>query len=155
MFEKTVHMSFNSEIRVDAETLFDFHTDTDNLPKITPPWIKVRLVSLKLPVYKGRELELDISRFGLRQRWKMQIAELKPFELVSDIALKSPFASFIHHHRFKAIDQNRTLLCDELEFSLPFYPFSLIALPFIKWDIRKMFEYRHLKTKNLLEKNNV
>ncbi len=155
MFEKTVHMTFSTEIGVNAMTLFDFHADTDNLPKITPPWITARLVSLKLPLYEGRELELDISRFGLTQRWKIQIAELNPFELICDKALKSPFSSFSHHHRFKMIGENRTLLCDELEFSLPFYPFSLIAMPFIKRDIRMMFEYRHLKTKTLLENNNV
>jgi len=155
MFEKTVRLSFTTEIKVDAKTLYDFHVNTNNLPTITPPWITVTIVSLKLPIYEGREIELDITRFGIKHRWKMQIAELTPSELICDKAIKSPFASFIHYHRFKAIDTSKTLLCDELEFSLPFYPFSLIVLPFVKRDIRKMFDYRHLETKTLLEKNDV
>lgn len=155
MFERTVHLKFNTEIGVDAQTLYEFHTNTDNLPKITPPWIKVAIVSLKLPIYQGREIELDITRFGLTQRWKMQVAQLKSSELLCDKALKSPFASFVHHHRFKAIGTSKSLLCDELEFSLPFHPLSLIVLPLVKRDIRRMFDYRHMKTKTLLEKNHV
>lgn len=155
MLERTVRLSFSTEINTDIQALYDFHIDTNNLSKITPPWIKVEIISLELPLHQGSELELDITRFGMRQRWKMQIAELERPGLVCDKAIKSPFAAFIHHHRFKAIDDSQSLLCDELEFSLPFYPFSLIALPFIKEDIRKMFAYRHLKTKTILEKDYV
>lgn len=155
MFERTVRLKFSTEIEVDLQTLYDFHIDTNNLPKITPPWIEVQIISLALPLHQGSEIELDITRFGMRQRWKMQIAELESPGLVCDKALKSPFASFVHHHRFEAIDDTKSLLSDELSFSLPFYPLSLIALPFIKQDIRKMFEYRHLHTKTLLEKNHV
>jgi ligand-binding SRPBCC domain-containing protein len=155
MFERTVRLRFTTEVEVDVQSLYDFHIDTNNLPKITPPWINVQIISLELPLHQGSELELDITRFGIRQRWKMQIAELKRPELVCDQAIKSPFASFTHHHRFEAIDGTKSRLCDELAFSLPFYPFSLIALPFVKHDIHKMFAYRHRQTKILLEKNHV
>lgn len=155
MFEKTFRLEFASEIGVNVQRLYDFHIDTNNLPRITPPWIQVQIRSLKLPLHQGSEIELDITRFGMKQRWKMLIAKLERPELVCDQALKSPFASFVHHHRFKAIDETKSRLCDELAFSLPFYPLSLIALPFVKRDIRKMFDYRHTQTKLLLEKNHV
>jgi len=155
MFERTVRLRFSTEIEVDVQTLYDFHIDTNNLLKITPPWIRVEVISLDLPLHQDSEIELEITRFAIAQRWKMQIAELKPPERVCDKALKSPFASFIHHHKFEAINNTRSLLCDELEFSLPFYPLSRVVLPFIKRDIRKMFAYRHLQTKTLLEKNHV
>lgn len=155
MFERTVRLEFSTEISIDVQTLYSFHIDTNNLPKITPPWIQVQIISLELPLHEGSRIELDITRFGIAQRWKMQVAELNPPECVCDKALKSPFASFVHHHRFEGIDEGRSLLCDELEFTLPFYPFSLIALPFVKRDIRKMFQHRHKQTKTLLEKNYV
>lgn len=155
MLDRILRLKFSTEIEADIQTLYDFHTDITNLPKITPPWIKVKIASLMLPIQPKGEIGLDITRFGIRQRWKIQIAALNPPELVFDRALKSPFASFIHYHRFKAISDVKSLLCDELELSLPFYPFSMIALPFIKKDIQKMFAYRHLQTKKLLEKNYV
>jgi len=155
MFERTLRLRFSSEIEADVQSLYDFHIDTNNLPKITPPWIKVQIISLELPLHQGSEIELAITRFGIAQRWKMQIAELEQPGLICDKALKSPFASFIHHHKFEAINGIKSLLHDELAFSLPLYPLSLIALPFIKRDIRKMFAYRHLQTKTLLEKKHV
>ena len=155
MFEKTIQMTFTTEIAVDTQTLYDFHLDTNNLVKITPPWIKVKIVTLKLPIQQGDEIELDISRFGMTQRWKMKIAELKAPELVCDKAVDSPFATFVHHHRFIPLDESNSILCDELTFSLPFYPLSAIALPFVKKDMKKMFDYRHTQTKTILEKNDV
>jgi len=155
MFARTVHLKYSTEVDTDIQTLYQFHIDTNNLPKITPPWIRVQIISLELPLQEGSKIDLNITRFGLIQRWKMQIAQLKPFELVCDKALKSPFASFVHHHRFETIDETKSLLSDELEFTLPLYPLGLIALPFVKQDIRKMFEYRHKRTKTLLEKKYV
>jgi len=155
MLKKTLHLKFSIELKTDIQTLYDFHTDTDNLPKITPPWLAVKIISLEKPLIKGSQVELDIGRFGMTQRWKIKIVALNPPELVCDRALKSSFSSFVHYHRFKTINEYKSLLCDELELTLPFYPFSLIALPFIKKDIQKMFDYRHLQTKKILEKNYV
>lgn len=155
MFEKTVTLEFSTEIGVDTQTLFAFHVDTNNLPKITPPWIDVEVLSLELPLHKGSIIELDIRRFGITQRWKMMIAELIDPTLVCDKAVKSPFASFIHHHRFEAIEKSKSVMKDEIMFTLPLYPLSLIAVPFIKKDMKKMFDYRHQQTKRLLEKKDV
>lgn len=150
-----ISLEFSTEIAVDTQTLFAFHIDTNNLPKITPPWIGVEILSLELPLHKGSMVELDIRRFGFTQRWKMIISELISPTLICDKAVKSPFASFIHYHRFEAIDKTKSVLNDELIFSLPLYPLSLIAVPFIKKDMQKMFEYRHQQTKILLEKKDV
>lgn len=155
MFEKMISLEFSTEIAVDTQTLFAFHIDTNNLPKITPPWIGVEILSLELPLHKGSMVELDIRRFGFTQRWKMIISELISPTLICDKAVKSPFASFIHYHRFEAIDKTKSVLNDELIFSLPLYPLCLIAVPFIKKDMQKMFEYRHQQTKILLEKKDV
>ncbi len=43
-------------------------------------------------------------------------------------------------------------LRDEIEFKLPFGIIGKIFEPFIELDIKNMFEYRHKKTKELLEK---
>ena len=155
MFAKTVSYVFSTEVAVDTQTLFAFHTDPNNLPKITPPWIGVDIISIELPLKKGSRVELDIKRFGLIQKWNMMISELISPTLVCDKAVKSPFASFIHYHRFEAIDKSKSMLKDEVSFTLPLYPFSLIVLPFIKKDMKKMFDYRHQHTKILLEKKYV
>ncbi len=155
MFQKTIRMKFCTQIECDTASLYDFHIDTNNLPKITPPYLKVKITSFTPPLYEGSEISLDITRFKFSQPWRMKIAKLTPHQLVCDKAMQSPFASFIHYHRFEALNDTTSLLCDELEFSLPMYPFSHLVLPFIKHEMRKMFTYRHQHTKTILEKQNV
>ena len=155
MFEKMISLEFSTEIAVDTQTLYDFHIDTNNLARITPPWIGVTILSLELPLHKGSTVELDIRRFGFTQKWKMIISELISPTFVCDKAVKSPFSSFIHYHRFEAIDKTKSVMKDEIIFSLPLYPLSIIAVPFIKKDMNKIFEYRHQQTKLLLEKKDV
>lgn len=155
MFEKIISLEFSTEVAVDVQTLYDFHIDTNNLPRITPPWIEVEVISLELPLRKGSAIELDIRRFGFTQKWKMIISELTSPTLVCDKAVKSTFLSFIHYHRFEAVGKTKSVMKDEVIFSLPLYPLSLIAVPFIKKDMKKMFEYRHQQTKLLLERKDV
>ena len=155
MFDSEVSLSFECDVETSVEKLYEFHIDTNNLPLITPPWIATDIISLELPLHEGSEIELDITRFGFTQRWKMKIDTLQEPLLVCDKALKSPFSSFVHHHRFEAITQTKSRMNDEITFSLPLHPLSLMVMPFIKHDISKMFAYRHQQTKKLLEKKNV
>ena len=155
MFKKTISLEFSTEIAIDTQTLFEFHMDTNNLPKITPPWIDVEIHYLELPLHQGSTIELDIKRFGFTQRWKMIIQELASPALVCDKAVKSPFSSFVHYHRFETVNTSKSVLKDQIEFTLPLYPLSLVTVPFIKKDMKKMFEYRHQQTKKLLEKKDV
>ncbi|CAA6805197.1 MAG: Unknown protein [uncultured Sulfurovum sp.] len=151
MFSKKQTFNFSSLIKTTAEELFDFHSDTTNLPQITPPWIGVTIVDLVLPLKEKSEVCLDIKQFGFTTRWLMQIDELKVPNRVCDKALKSPFKSFYHEHIFTPINEDETKLEDIINFELPLYPFSLMAVPFVKRDMRKMFAYRHAKTKEILE----
>jgi len=155
MFDRNVSISFECDVETSVEKLYEFHTDTNNLLLITPPWIATDIVSLELPLHEGSEIELDITRFGLTQRWNMKIDTLQKPLLLRDKALKSPFSSFVHHHRFEAVTEKKSRMKDEITFALPLYPLSLIVMPFIKHDISKMFVYRHQQTKKILEKKDV
>lgn len=151
MFEAKRVLEFCSTVQTDVNTLYAFHLDTRNLPLITPPGTQATIVSIDLPLRTGSVIELDIKRLGLTTRWKMEVAALEAPALLCDRALQSPFSHFVHEHRFSAVDEKSSLLCDRVEFSLPFYPLSLLMLPLLYRDMRKMFAYRHQRTKSLLE----
>ncbi len=150
-----LHLRFCSDLDVSVETLFAFHTDPENLAKITPPWIDVRLLSVKPPIQRGSVIHLDIQRFGVTQHWQIEIAAFKTGRLITDHALSSPFRDFTHHHRFHAIGDTKSVLCDEINIELPWYPLSILLRPWITRDIQKMFNYRHQRTKSILEKKHV
>jgi ligand-binding SRPBCC domain-containing protein len=109
-------------------------------------------MTLPLHVNVKSVIVLDIKRLGITQRWTMQIAAMEQPSLVCDRAIKSPFKRFIHEHRFSKIDENRTLMEDVITFDLLLYPLSLLVLPLIRYDLEKMFTFRHQQTKKILEK---
>ena len=141
---------FSTILHCSQQKAFDFHCDTTNLPHITPPWIKVAIKQLRLPLHVKSTIELVITRFGLPQRWLMEIETLESPSLVVDKALHSPFAYFRHEHAFEKIDENTTLMSDKIVFKLPLWPLSFFVVPWIKKDLEKMFAYRHEKTRALL-----
>lgn len=150
MFSKKFSFNFTSTLETSIEELFEFHSDTNNLPKITPPWIDVKIIDLKLPLEEKSMITLDIKQYGLTNRWVMQIDKMQPCHQICDIALKSPFKSFYHERSFTTINGTTSKLSDTITFELPLYPLSIIALPFIKKDMQKMFTYRHAQTKEIL-----
>jgi len=141
-----------SEVAVPVQELFDFHLDTTNLPKITPPNLKVDIIEIPKPMHKGGIVVLEVTKFWLKQQWKVEIIELNSPHIITDKAIKSPFAEFVHEHTFKEVGRNTSLLCDNVYFALPFAPLSSIIIPLVKQDIRRMFAYRHQETKRILEK---
>jgi len=141
---------FETILNAPIQRVYEFHCDTNNLPLITPPWIKVSIVKLDLPLVQGSHIILDITRFGFTQQWEMEIEAMRPNEAVIDRAIRSPFKSFRHVHGFEKIDENQTRMKDMVEFALPFKPLSNIALPFIKKDLKRMFDYRHEATNKAL-----
>jgi len=154
MFSKKFTFKFESTIETSIEKLFTFHTDTNNLPKITPPWIKVSIVDLTLPLKEGSEISLDIKQYGLTNRWIMQIDKMESFSSICDLALKSPFKNFYHERKFEEVDDNHSKLIDLITLELPLYPLSMVAVPFIKYDMDRMFAYRHEKTREILGNTN-
>lgn len=144
---------FSTILHCSQRQAFDFHCDTTNLPRITPPWIDVSIKKLSLPLHVKSQIDLLIKRFGLSQRWLMEIELMRSPSIVVDKALESPFVYFRHEHAFDRISDDKTMMSDTIKFQLPLWPLSFFVLPWIKKDLEKMFRYRHEKTKHLLEKN--
>jgi ligand-binding SRPBCC domain-containing protein len=141
---------FETTLNAPIQKVYEFHCDTNNLPLITPPWIKVAIVKLDLPLSEGSHIILNISRFGFTQQWEMEIEAMHPNGAVIDRAIRSPFKSFRHVHGFEKLGENQTRMKDTVEFSLPLAPLSNIALPFIRSDFARMFNYRHEATAKAL-----
>jgi len=147
---------FETSILIDCKIkdAFNFHSDTNNLVKISPDNIKVGIMNLELPLKVGSIIELKISQFGIiSNNWKMQIENLKPFNLITDKMISGPFKYWKHDHIFTE-KNGKTLMTDSLNYELPFGFIGKIADKLIlNRMIRKQFEIRHMKTKDILERN--
>ncbi len=146
-FEKSVMIS------CPAEKVFKFHSDTENLPKITPPYIKVEIKNIDLPLKKGSKIILSIKQFGfLKTTWKIEITDFTEFTLITDTQINGPFKYWKHDHHFENLGLN-TKMTDRISYELPFgVAGRMINRIIIRKLIEKQFEFRHKMTKEILEK---
>ncbi|MDP2078400.1 MAG: SRPBCC family protein [Sulfuricurvum sp.] len=141
-------LKYSCLLTASQEAVCQFHTDTHNLPLITPPWINVTIVQMDTPMVENSHVILDIKRYGLTTRWTMQIEKLFPPDTIIDLMISGPFAFFRHERRFIAISENETRMDETLAFCLPLGWIGNLLAPFIKKDMDKMFAYRHNATQN-------
>lgn len=136
---KQFKLQYSCLIKAPREEVCAFHTDTRNLPRITPPSIAVAIVSKH-----EDEVVLDIKRLGITTCWVMRL-EINCPNSITDIMLKGPFSYFKHERHFET-KGDETQMNESITFSSP-VPFleSLFAW-FIQKDMDAMFAYRHRMT---------
>ena len=139
-----------SFINCSIEQLFDFHLNTQNLAEITPKDIKLDLLTHNFTPTQSNTLEIISTKYFIPTYWKIEILKLERPYILIDKALKSPFKSWIHQHKFEQID-GKTQLTDIIDFEMPFGFLGKFLEPFILRDLKKMFDFRHEKTKKILE----
>ncbi|MEA3352984.1 MAG: SRPBCC family protein [Campylobacterota bacterium] len=139
-----------SLINCTLEELFEFHLDSENITKITPKDTKVELLNEDTTTYEGKIVKIKTVKFFIPTYWEVKIKKLQKPDILVDVAVKSPFKYWKHQHIFTKKD-NVCELKDIIEYKLPFGILGKIVEPFIEADIRNMFDYRHKKTKDILE----
>ena len=138
--------TYSCILNTDRENAFAFHTDARNLPRITPPWIKVDIISMLLPLKEKSILELAIKRFGITTEWKIEIDSLKFPHTLTDLMVSGPFRYFKHERHFISLNNNETLMNETLSIVLPFGALGNLFYPWVKKEIDAMFEFRHIET---------
>ena len=134
-----------------AET-FAFFCDAFNLERITPPFLKFRIVS-PAPIQMGEGALIDyaLSLYGVAFRWRTRIERWQPDEKFVDTQLKGPYASWHHTHTFDEVAPDRTLVRDRVIYRVPFGAFGRLAhWLFIRRSLEAIFEYRAKATAELL-----
>ena len=143
---------FQSIIYAPVTDVFAFYNDINNLKRISPPGFKVEILHVSGHPKTGTRIELSIKKLLITLHWTVLITDFKANQYFVDFQEKGPFAKWIHRHEFH-LHEEGTELIDVLEYELPLYPISwplqkFIVLP----QFKKMFKYRHEKTREYLEK---
>jgi ligand-binding SRPBCC domain-containing protein len=147
----------SSRVQAPLEAVFSFHLDPANLAKIQPPGFGLKRVEPAGPVSAGRELMLDTSVFGLRQRWEVCVEAViephgdPPRAALIDQARRGPFPYFRHRHEFFA-EREGTRMQDVVDFDPPGgHWLGLLLLPGAWLVMKALFHFRHRRTRALLE----
>jgi len=143
-FEKSTY------IKCQINELFDFHLDSQNLTKITPTNIKVKLLTPDFKAQEGEILRLISIKNFIPISWVVKIEKLNKPNILVDKAVKSPFKYWEHQHIF--IDHgNFCELKDVVIYEMPFGFIGKLLNPLIHKDLNSIFDFRHKITKQILE----
>lgn len=142
----------SSEINASARDVFAWHQSPGALASLIPPWEHVT-VEQAPPSLADGSIAVLVMRVGpLRLRW---VARHRDFidrgddgGEFTDEQVSGPFASWVHRHLVRAIDERRCVLEDRIEYALPM---GRLGDRLAGWHVRRkltrMFEFRHSATK--------
>ena len=130
--------------------MFEFFARAENLERITPPWLRFRVLTpLPIAMRPGTLISYALSLHGMPIRWLTEIEEWQPPVRFVDAQRKGPYALWRHTHRFEESD-GATSIIDDVEYALPFGPLGRLAHGFVARDIARIFDYRTERVQMLL-----
>lgn len=122
------------------EEVFSFFCDAANLQKITPPWIKFRLLTpLPITMAVGTQIDYRLRVHGLPVRWRSEITVWEPPLRFADEQRRGPYRLWIHEHRFETAGKE-TLCKDFVRYAAP--GGRLIEWLFVRRDVERIFAFR-------------
>ena len=138
-----IRFHHESIVDVSLQRLWSFYMSPDALRRLSPPLSFFRVIDRGAGVADGSVLVASVGPWPLRRRWVALHAGVREEQSFVDIALESPFASWVHLHRFEAVGGSRSRLIDVVWFlpprGVPRWAGRLFAAGPLRW----MFRWRH------------
>ncbi len=140
MYELTDHF----KVRAGLERTWHFFSTAENLPLITPPWLRFT-TAMSGPVTIGPDALLDytIRWLGVPIKWRTRIIDWSPPRQFIDLQVKGPYALWHHQHRFEPASHGGTVCFDRVIYELPVPIVRRLAHPLVvRRQLLEIFRFR-------------
>ena len=132
--------------------VFPFFADALNLERITPPLLRFEVVTPgPIEMRVGALIEYRLRLHGLKVDWLTRIEEWEPGVRFVDSQLAGPYRLWHHTHTFEEHDEG-TLMRDVVRYALPAWPLGELALPLVRRDLARIFDFRRDGVSGLLSR---
>jgi ligand-binding SRPBCC domain-containing protein len=124
--------------------VFAFFADAKNLERITPKFLRFRILTpAPIAMRAGRLIDYELRLHGVPVRWRTLIEQFVPDEYFVDVQLSGPYKSWRHRHEFVEIAAG-TEMRDRVEYELPLGPLGdLVHTFFVRSDVNRIFDFRN------------
>ncbi len=131
-------------LNISLDKSWDFFSNPSNLPKITPPWLNLKLTSdLPDKMYAGMLITYKVYSFpGIPISWVTEITQVKEKNFFIDEQRFGPYKFWHHQHHFR--DANEGIEMEDIvTYALPFDPLSRpVNTLTIGRKVKEIFKYR-------------
>jgi len=131
-------------LKMDISKAWDFFSNPNNLPLITPPSLKLNITS-ELPdkMYTGMIITYTVAPLlNIPMTWVTEITHVEEPNFFVDEQRFGPYKFWHHEHRFKVIEGGAEIT-DLVHYALPLDPLSRIANSLIvKKQLDEIFDFR-------------
>ena len=137
-----------SEFTISKDTLFSFHEGSDGFRVLVSlaKGIEVIQAPNSLAIGSTAIMKVPILPF-IKMKWIAEHTGYVKNDSFTDTQISGPFNRFIHQHKFRSLNQDRSVLIDQIEILFWFWPITrFFILPILK----KQFQTRHKATAEFL-----
>lgn len=133
-----------------VESVFPFFADAYNLEKITPPFLRFRVLGTSTAsVGEGTLIDYRLRLRGIPFRWQSRIESWEPGVRFVDRQVRGPYSLWHHTHEFGARDGG-TIVRDRVLYRVPFGILGyLVAGALVARDVRDIFAFRRAKIREI------
>ena len=123
--------------------VFPFYADAHNLERLTPAFLRFRVVGASdATLREGTLIDYRLRLHGLPVAWRSRIESWQPDASFVDRQVRGPYARWHHRHTFTA-HAGGTLVRDQVRYRLPFGALGeLLAGRLVARDLARIFAYR-------------
>jgi uncharacterized protein (TIGR01777 family) len=122
--------------------VFEFFSDEKNLELLTPEILNFKVLRKSTEkIEENTLIDYNLKIRGIPAHWRTRIEEWQPGAKFVDTQLSGPYKKWHHTHLFEELGSG-TLITDRVLYQLPFKPLGNVALPIVKKDISRIFEFR-------------
>lgn len=133
-----------------VKDIYAFFGESKNLEVLTPEFLKFKVLRQSTEkISEGTRLDYSLRLHGIPIRWQSLIKDWQTNVCFVDIQTKGPYSVWQHTHEFEE-KNGGTLIRDKVCFKVPFgAPGDLILTKFIQKDLKKIFNHRKNKIREL------
>ena len=122
------------------DEVFAFFGNAANLERLTPPFLKFRILTPPpIVMQPGTLIDYRISLHGLPMRWRSEITEWRPPYAFVDEQRRGPYKRWVHRHTFSE-EAGGTLVGDDVQYDV--MGGALVHRMLVQGQLEKIFNYR-------------